>query len=131
MKNIIFVSLSLLIITSNLFANNEGKELFVAKCATCHSIGKPSVNVIAPPIRGVMFHLSEFFNPDGIRDHIADFVMDPTLEEAICKSVKRFGLMPSQKGLISQDELNKVIDYMMDDLQYNPSNNNKNKHGNY
>ena len=100
----------------------DGKELFVKKCATCHSLTIPQdkSKMKAPPARGVMFHMREAFGSDEkIKAHILDFVIEPSREKAICKSVKRFGVMPSLKGKVSQDELSVIADWMIKNLQMN------------
>ncbi len=98
----------------------EGKALFEAKCAVCHSLSKPTdkSKIVAPPARGVMFHLSEAFKTqEEIKAHINDFVMEPSAEKAICKSVKRFGVMPSQKGAVSKEELEIISEWMLEHLR--------------
>ena len=102
----------------------SGEELFIQKCATCHTTQAPSSyedmkNMVAPFIGNVLFHLDkEFKSSDDIKNHINDFVMNPTKEKAICNSVKRFGLMPSQKGLITEAELEKVANYLTTIIEY-------------
>jgi len=99
---------------------DEAKELFIKKCATCHSL-TPPVNkseMKGPPAPGVMFHLKEEFKSDEkIKAHIIDFTLNPTREKAICKSVKRFGVMPSQKGKVTKEELSKIADWMIKNLK--------------
>ena len=111
--------LSLLAISSTSFAQEKGEELFKAKCAMCHmmEIPKDSSTVIAPPARGLMFHLNEVFsNNEEIEAHINDITLNPTKEKAVLRAVRRFGLMPSQKDLISEDELQIVSKWMIDNL---------------
>lgn len=100
----------------------EGKKLFEAKCAMCHSMSRPDgkTQQVAPPARGVVFHMSEAFDSKSdMIAHINDFVLDPTAEKAICKSVKRFGLMPSQKGAVSKEELATIADWMVNNYSMN------------
>jgi cytochrome c len=119
-----------------LFANSQGKELFTQKCAICHHLPKTKkVNTtqLAPGARGVMFHLSEAFkSKDEIKNHIEGFVINPTKEKAICDSVEKFGLMPSQKGIISKDELKTVANWMVNNLSMGKKEHesNKKKHKN-
>ncbi len=78
--------------------------------------------MIAPGARGVMFHMNEAFtDKNQMKDHIVDFVMNPTKDKAVCKSTKRFGLMPSQKGAISEKELDTVADWMIANLSMSKS----------
>ncbi len=98
-------------------AEKSGEELFKAKCAVCHKMGNPQTldktKFVAPPLMGVVTHLQEAFKTKEERvKHIKEFVLNPTKEKAICPSVKRFGLMPSQKGNVSEEELAKIAEFM-------------------
>jgi mono/diheme cytochrome c family protein len=131
MKNSIkIVTLCSILASGTLFAQDSAQELFVQKCAICHVLKMPTDHskMVAPPARGVMFHMGEAFkSKEEIKKHIVDFVLEPTKEKAICKSVKRFGLMPSQKGNISKEELSKVADWMIENLHMSKEEHNKNK----
>ena len=122
----IFLGASLLLASSvTLFAsqNSNGSELFAQKCGICHLMKRPAdkSTMIAPPAMGLMFHMGEDVGSDNkILAHINDFVMNPTKEKAICKSVKRFGLMPSQKELITKKELDTVAKWMIQNLKMTP-----------
>ncbi len=108
--------------TSGLYAN-DGAQLFEQKCAVCHPMKRPAdkSTMIAPPAMGLMYHMGEDIGSDEkILSHINDFVMNPTKEKAICPSVKRFGLMPSQKGSITKEELNIVAKWMIENLKMSP-----------
>lgn len=104
-------------LTVSLFAIS-GQELFETKCMSCHGIKVPvnkteKQQLIAPPIGNILYHLAQdFSSPEKIKKHIVEFSLNPTKEKAICKSVKRFGLMPSQKGNVTEDELNKIADFL-------------------
>ena len=105
-----------LIATTSLHASSNGEVLFEEKCASCHTMTRPQdmSNMLAPPVKGLMFHMDEHFkNKEEIVQHINSFVMNPTQEQAICRSVRRFGLMPSQKGLLSAEELNTIAEWMV------------------
>ena len=103
-------------------AEMDGKQLFTNKCAVCHNLSQPAdeSKVVAPPARGVMFHMAEAFgSKEKIKAHIKDFVLEPSKEKAICKSVKRFGVMPSQKGVVNKKELSVIADWMVEHLNMN------------
>lgn len=103
-------------VTTSLHASSNGEALFQKKCASCHTMTRlqDKSNLIAPPVMGLMYHMSENFkNKEEIVQHINSFVMNPTEEKAVCRSVRRFGLMPSQKGLLSEDELNSIAQWMV------------------
>ena len=102
-----------------LFANNGG-ELFMNKCAVCHVMERPAdkSKMIAPPAKGIMFHMGEDIGSDeDILAHIKSFTMNPTKDKAICRSVRRFGLMPSQKENITEAELDMVAKWMIANLK--------------
>ncbi len=110
------ITLSAILITGFLSAANQsGEELFKLKCAVCHKMGEPKQdpNAVAPMLIGVATHLNEVFKSKEERvKHIKEFVINPTKEKAICPSVKKFGLMPSQKGNVSKEELAKIAEFM-------------------
>ncbi len=116
MKKII---LTLSLLATALFANNA-EELFMNKCAICHVMERPAnkSEMIAPPAKGIMFHMGEEIGSDeDILAHIKSFTINPTKEKAICRSVKRFGLMPSQKDNITAKELDIVAKWMIANLK--------------
>lgn len=107
-------------ISSTLNAASNGEELFKNKCMTCHTISRPAdmSTMIAPPAKGLIFHMTQDIGSDEkILAHINSFTMNPTKEKAICPSVKRFGLMPSQKDNITKEELNTVGKWMIENLK--------------
>jgi hypothetical protein len=101
-----------------------GRELFEQKCTSCHFTQVPSSaaerqKLVAPPIGNVLFHLDqEFKTPQEIKDHIVDITLNPTMDKAICNSVKRFGLMPSQKDAVTQEELNQIAEFLINIIVY-------------
>ena len=111
----IFLTLTLLAtLQVNLFASS-GEVLFKQKCASCHTMTRPddTSNMLAPPVQGLMYHMGESFSSkEDMVKHINSFVMNPTKEKAICRSVRRFGLMPSQKGLLTTQELDIIAKWM-------------------
>jgi mono/diheme cytochrome c family protein len=100
----------------------KGEALFDAKCAACHIKQRPTremkKNLIAPPAMGIMFHVKAAFDDD--RDAVVNFVktyaLNPSESRAKClpRSLRRFGVMPSQKGLVSEEELALIAAYLYD-----------------
>lgn len=102
----------------------NGKALLTQKCSACHNLDMPPKNYdneIAPSIMAVTFHLKDFIKSDNPSEHegrvvsfVQDYVMEPTAEKSICdkKSLDNYGLMPSQKGKVSNDELKAIVEYM-------------------
>jgi cytochrome c len=100
-------------------SSTQGKELFTQKCATCHTLGKPKdkTTVVAPALNGVMKHLKMTHSEKsaGVA-FIKDYVMNPEESKALCmpKKIKRFGLMPSQKGNVTPEELEVIANWMFE-----------------
>jgi len=102
----------------------NGQQLLSDKCASCHDLGMPPTsyeNEVAPPIMAVTFHLKDFIKVDNPADHkpkfiefVKDYVLDPSADKSICdeESLKTYGLMPSQKGKVTKDELGAIANYM-------------------
>ena len=119
MKKIILI-LSLM---ATILSANNAEELFMNKCAICHVMERPAdkSEMVAPPAKGIMFHMGEEIGSDEkILAHIKSFTMNPTKAKAICRSVRRFGLMPSQKENITQEELDIVAQWMIENLKMTP-----------
>ena len=113
----LFFTLTLLNITN---ASPTGEELTKTKCATCHMLEVPKPNTIstlkAPPLHAVLFHIkSEIENPIEQKKFIMDYVINPKASKSVCESnkVKNFGVMPSQKGKVTQEELSLISDYVI------------------
>jgi len=96
-------------------------DLVKSKCATCHMLEKPTPDMIptlkAPPMEAVMFHTKLVMNDkDTMKSFIADYVINPAAEKSVCESnkVQQYGVMPSLKGSISEEELSKISDYLIE-----------------
>jgi hypothetical protein len=72
---------------------------------------------------GVMRHVKMRY-PDKMSavTFMVDYVLNPAREKSICKpqKIERFGLMPSQKGIVTEKELKKISEWMYDN--YPPAN---------
>jgi len=116
----LFLSLSLLVsLNLNLLANDGAEALFDAKCSSCHLKEKPQdmSSLVAPPIVGVMKHVNKkYHSKEEAINFITDFVMNPQKDKSVCKTQKlnRFGLMPSQKGKLTQEELSTISKWMIE-----------------
>ncbi|WP_232087471.1 c-type cytochrome [Sulfurovum indicum] len=75
----------------------------------------------APPMMAVVFHLKEFMKIKDLKDKedkfipfIQDYVLYPSKEKSYCdeESLKSYGVMPSQKGNVSSEELKVIAEYM-------------------
>jgi len=104
--------------------NYDGKKLLEAKCASCHNLDMPptlSKDELAPPMMAVAFHVKSFVEPKNESQRLSkavvfvvDYVHSPSLEKSFCDkdSLKRYGLMPSQKENLTEDETKAVAEYM-------------------
>jgi len=102
----------------------DGKVLLKQKCSKCHNIDFPPKNFdneIAPAMMTISFHFNDWFkaNTDAERlskqqDFVSDYVINPTVKKAYCdkKMLKKYGLMPSQKGKVTKDELRAIAKYV-------------------
>lgn len=116
MKKITLALLALVAGTA-LFAH-DGEALFDEKCAVCHIKTRPTPetrsSLVAPPIMGVMMHVKEAFpgNREGALAFIKAYVVNPSAEKAVCPSIRRFGMMPSLKGAVTDAELDAIAGYV-------------------
>jgi len=114
------VVLSLLLLNIVLFASSA-EELFDSKCSMCHikTMPKDMSTMIAPAIFGVMNHVKMTYQTkEEALAFINDYVMNPTKKKSICMPMKleKFGLMPSQKGNLTSEELNKISSWIYDNF---------------
>jgi len=98
---------------------SKGKALFEQKCVACHTLSRPTdmSKVMAPALNGVMRHLKmSYSDKDKAVAFIKDYVVNPSESKAICmpNKIKRFGLMPSQKGAVTPEELETIATWMFD-----------------
>ena len=104
----------------------DGEALLKNKCASCHNLDMPPKTYKdekAPPMMAVAFHVKDFMkvnSPSDKRpkfiDFFKDFVINPSVEKSFCdkKSLKDYGLMPSQKGNVTVDEVGAIAEYVFD-----------------
>jgi cytochrome c len=102
----------------------DKKKLIEAKCSKCHNLDLPPEsfeNEIAPPMMAVAFHVKGFMhvNDESLRipkaiEFVREYVVHPSREKSLCDkaSLASYGLMPSQKGNVSDDELHAIAEYM-------------------
>jgi len=104
----------------------DGEELLDQKCSSCHNLDMPPKNYdneVAPSMMAVTFHLKDFIktnNPSELEakmsDFVQDYVINPSASKSFCdkESLENYGVMPSQKGKVSKDELRAISHYMYD-----------------
>jgi hypothetical protein len=120
MKNIKLLLIGTIVsLGSIVHATDTVETLFDAKCAVCHSKTKPTDmnKVVAPAIMGVMRHIKMTYpkKEDAVK-FMVDYVLEPSRDKAICmpQKIERFGLMPSQKGNITKEELTQISHWLYD-----------------
>lgn len=113
-------TLLLLSLTSTLMFASTGAELTKTNCASCHMLTTPTPDMIpdmtAPAMDAVMFHINLVMqNKKGIKDFIVDYVQYPKASKSVCESnkVQNFGVMPSLKGKVSEQDLATIADHMI------------------
>ena len=111
----------------------DGEKVFEAKCASCHikMITKEETmkilkSIKAPPMVEVSRQLKDNIKiVDDLDDEIhravviafiKDYVIYPTLEKSMCEAMalEKHGVMPSQKGKLTEAELNAVSTWVYD-----------------
>lgn len=110
----------------------DGKKLLEQKCAKCHNLEMPpftSKDEPAPPMMAVAFHVHSFVKPKDASQRtpkaiafVTDYVQNPALDKSFCdkESLRRYGLMPSQKGKVSVEETKAIARYVFS--HYTPKN---------
>ena len=129
MLKLLFISFLLLIFSACVDNNKpieklDGKKLTELKCASCHNLNMPPIisnDELAPPMMAIAFHMRNFVKPENesqrtskAKEFVVDYMCYPSLEKAFCdkESLKRYGLMPSQKENLTQDEAKAIASYM-------------------
>ena len=115
------LSLALILTMSSLLlASSNGESLAEEKCGSCHLGGvlsaKKVKNIKAPPYWGMARVVSNAYdnNTDRI-NFIVDYTLNPSEDKMLFpKATKdRFGLMPSQKGNVTEDEIREIAKYFL------------------
>jgi len=102
-------------------ANPEAKKLFEAKCTACHTMSRPQdmSKLVAPAIMGVMNHVKmKYADKDQAVQFMKDYVLNPSRDKAVCmpQKIEKFGLMPSQKGVVTPEELDIILPWLYDNF---------------
>jgi len=126
----IALSLSLLLLVSGCNdtpqKHYDGKKLLTQKCSSCHNIDLPPYTFEdekAPPMMAVAFHVVNFIKTNDesqrilkAKEFVNDYVLNPSAKKSFCdkESLESYGVMPSQKGNITPDQLIAVSDYIFE-----------------
>jgi len=121
-RNILLSLLGLTALSfSSLYAAPSGEVLFDAKCAVCHVKVRPNdiSTLVGPPAMGVMRHVKmQYSTKEDALAFMQSYVMKPERNKAVCspQSIKRFGVMPSQKGVVTEEELRLINSWMYENV---------------
>jgi len=103
----------------------DGKALIQQKCAACHNLDIPpkiSDDEKAPPMYTVTVHLRDWMKGETTSEKEANFiafvqsyVLSPSKEKSYCikEVLQKYGLMPSQKGNVTTEELAAIAQYAL------------------
>jgi len=133
MKKIVIASLlPLLLIANEADELKAGQKIFDKTCSACHSelLDKETAlktfkTLKAPPMNEVAMQLkSNIIIKDDDDDvhravvvaFIKDYIKYPELAKTMCNpgAVDRFGVMPSQRALLSDQEINDISTWLYD-----------------
>jgi hypothetical protein len=108
-----------------LFASNEAEELAVEKCGGCHLMGVVSKeklkNMKAPPYWAIAKKAKEAYaNKEDKINYIVDYTLNPTEEKMLfpVETKKLFGVMPSQEGKVTEDEIKLIAEYILENKTF-------------
>ncbi len=76
-------------------------------------------SLTAPPLMGVMRHVKmKYPAKEEAISFMVDYVLQPDRSKAVCmpQKIQRFGLMPSQKGNVTNTELETITAWMYDNF---------------
>ena len=123
--------LATLVLASSLFAI-DGYEVYKKNCMSCHvemmtkkEVMKNMKDMKAPPMVEVSGRLKENIKTTDEEDDVdrylfilfvKDYIINPNLDNSMCHvgAIERFGVMPSLKGKISDEEAQSVAEWIYD-----------------
>jgi len=98
------------------------EELTELKCGSCHLVGKITKeklkNMKAPPYWALAKKINMAYKTKEERvKFLVEYTLNPSEDKMLFpkETRKRFGVMPSQEGLIREEELKIISTYLFDD----------------
>ncbi len=121
LKNLLRVAGFMIVLGNTTLFADSGAELFESKCAMCHVTKPPKdmSTLVAPPVFGVIRHVKmTYSNEAEALAFMRSYVMEPSAAKAVCmpQKLKKFGVMPSQKGNVTPQELEVITKWMYDNF---------------
>ena len=126
-KTVILATLLMLTACNNpndkSYESLDGESLAKAKCSSCHNLDLPaksSDDETAPPFYTVVTHLKDAIKADTdyerkmkFIEFVSDYALNPSAEKSYCDkdSLKFYGVMPSQKGNVTKNEVKAIASY--------------------
>ncbi len=120
MKNLLVLPL-IVAISLSLQASDDAESLAEMKCGACHLVGKitkEKLNRMAAPPSWALAKKVKMAYPnrlDGI-DFIINYTLNPSEDKMLFpkETKERFGLMPSQRGALTDAEALAIAKYLLD-----------------
>lgn len=119
-------SLSLILAASAvLSASPSQEELANVKCGGCHLMGKITKEklsrMVAPPYWAISKKAKEAYETkEEAVKYIVDFTLNPSEEKMLFpkEAIEKFGLMPSQKGNVTEEEIKEIAEYILEEKTF-------------
>jgi len=114
--------LATILVASSVFAQSSDIEtLAVEKCGSCHLIGaitKDKLNNMSAPPSWALAKKVKLAYPNRMDaiNFIIEYTLNPSKEKMLFpkETRERFGVMPSQKDLVTDAELKAIAEYILD-----------------
>lgn len=104
--------------SATVYASPDAESLTEEKCATCHfSSFTPErlKNIVAPPLWALPKQAKRLAaNQDECIDFIIDYTLHPSREKMRFpkEAYERFGLMPSQRDNVTDEEIKSIAGFL-------------------
>lgn len=111
---------------------SKGEKLFDEKCSLCHLKAPASctskIEMTGPDMQTVSKEIIQYFtnekgnfNKEKAIEFVSDYVYYPNEIKALLKQSqnRKYGIMPSLKGSVSQEELEEIADFIFTNLNNN------------
>ena len=128
------ILLSIVLLSASTFASNDtqGYDVYKNKCSSCHAEDMNRTEVLknihtikAPPMLEIANRLKDnVITADEDEDvkrqliiaFVKEYIDNPSLDYSMCDAMalEKFGVMPSQKGKLSDKEKQAVSEWLLD-----------------